>query len=117
MSDSLELELVRKAITCGVTGCCEWDDKAARRIRGDSLLLGFTPEGIKRRLCELVASCGEVIQQVPETRPEYSDRRFYYKVILPVDEFQHGLFVEIVIDDDDPDLPAVRLVNAHEQKR
>ena len=57
------------------------------------------------------------MQQVPETRPDYSDRRFYYKAVLPVSEFRHGLFVEIVLDDDDAELPAVRLVNAHEQKR
>ena len=24
-----ELRLVEKAITCGTTGCCEWDEKAA----------------------------------------------------------------------------------------
>jgi hypothetical protein len=54
---------------------------------------------------------------VEETRPEYEDRPFYYKAIIPVPEFRHGLFVEIVLDDDDPDLPTVRLVNAHEQKR
>jgi hypothetical protein len=117
MGDPAELDLVRRTVTCRVTGCCEWDDRAARRVRADADLQGFTPEGIKDLLYDFVAHQGGEIHQVEETRPEYSDRPFYYKAIVPVAEFRHGLFVEIVLDDDDPDLPAVRLVNAHEQKR
>src|SRR5437868_291649 len=108
MSDAAELALVIQAIKCGVTGCCEWDDRATRRILADQDLQAFTPDGIRALLQEFVANKGS-IQQVPETRPEYSDRRFYYKAVLSVPEFRHGLFVEIVVDDDDPELPAVRL--------
>ena len=117
MSDPAELALVVTAITCRVTGSCEWDDRAARRVRTDPDLKDFTPDGIKALLEEFVANHGGKLQQVVETRPEYSDRRFYYKAIIPVPEFKSGLFVEIVLDDDDPELPAVRLVNAHEQTR
>src|SRR6266540_5763532 len=41
--------------------------------------------------------------------------RFYYKVILSVPGLIHGLFVELVLTDDDKDLPSVMIVNAHEQ--
>jgi hypothetical protein len=42
-------------------------------------------------------------------------RDYWYKVIIPVpDLLAKGLFMELF--DDDPDLPEVRLVNAHEQK-
>jgi hypothetical protein len=108
--------LVVQAITCGVGGCCEWDEKAARRTRSDPSLQGLTPEGVKEELTEYVRAGGEVIQ-VEEKRREYSDRAFYYKVILPVNGLRHGLFIEIVLDDDDPELPAVRIVNCHEQTR
>ena len=59
---------------------------------------------------------GAVIQ-VEESRPEYDDRSFYYKAIIPVEGLPHGLFVEIILDDDDPELPSVRIVNAHKQTR
>jgi hypothetical protein len=117
MGDPTELALVYLAIRCGVTGCCEWDDKAAKRIRTDPDLLGLTPAEIERLLHEYVIVHDGQVQQVEETRPEYSDRRFYYKVIIPITEFRRGLFVEIVLDDDDPELPCERIVNAHEQKR
>ena len=54
------------------------------------------------------------MRQVAEKRPEYQDRPFYYKVVLPLADLPRGLFVEIVLDDEDPDLPVVRIVNAHE---
>jgi len=39
----------------------------------------------------------------------------YYKVIIPVDDFRHGVFVEIrLTGDDDPEYPEVTLFNAHE---
>ena len=50
-----------------------------------------------------------------EKRPEYDDRRFYYRAIIPVVGLPRGLFVEIILDDDDAELPCVRIVNAHEQ--
>lgn len=114
--DPAEHALVVSAITCGVTGCCEWDDKGARRFRSSPPLPGLTPEGAKDELVNHVNKGGDVVQ-VDETRPEYNDRPFYYKVIVPVAGLRHGLFIEIVLDDDDPDLPAVRIVNCHEQTR
>jgi hypothetical protein len=70
---------------------------------------------VRDELVEYVAAGGAVIQVV-EKRPEYSDRRFYYKVIVPMVGLPRGLFVEIVLDDDDPDVPSVLLVSAHEQR-
>jgi hypothetical protein len=79
-------------------------------------LPGLTPEGIRTLLIDFVAGGGEV-RQVEETREEYRHARFYYKVIVPLDGLRHGLFVEVVLDDDDPKLPSVRIVNTHEQRR
>ena len=116
MDDPEELELVRRAIISRITGDCEWDERAARRVR-DSLGPGLTPEVIKELLQDFVRKGGEV-HQVPETREEYArDRRDYYKVIIPVWKFKHGLFVEIILSDDDPENPAVQIVNAHGAKK
>ena len=96
--DPVEHGLVVKAIVCGIGGCCEWDDKAARRFRLAPPLAGLAPEWVKDALAEYVRS-GGIVVQVAESRPEYNDRPFYYKVILPVDGLRRGLFIEIVIDD------------------
>lgn len=69
-------------------------------------------------LCEYVAAHGGEVKQVVEKRDEYRrERRFYYKLILPVEAFLHGLFVELVLADDDDELPSVLIVNAHEQRK
>lgn len=115
--DPLELELVQRALALShVTGCCEWDEKAARRFRSQPPLPGLTPEGVQDLLYDFVGR-GGLISQVKEKRADYQDRPFYYKAVVPVEGFLHGLFVELVLDDEDPELPAVRIVNAHEQKR
>jgi hypothetical protein len=113
-----ELELVRRAIleAVTITGCCEWHGQVLDRIRHDRYLRGLTPESIRKAFIQFVGA-GGVIQQVPENRPEYNDRAYYYKAILPLPEFKHGLFVEIVLAQADPELPGVLLVNAHEQNR
>src|SRR5437762_979400 len=99
-----ELALVRRAIICGVTNCCEWDDKAVEKVRTDPSLGGLLPEKIRELLVSFVAD-GGMIKQVKETRG--FDREFYYKVIVPVGQFKHGLFVELELDDDDPELPTI----------
>ena len=117
--DLHELQLVELAIALGRTtgGCCEWQDRAVRRIRAQPPLRGFTPEGIKQLLCEFVARQQGAVEQVVENRDEYRDRRFYYKVVVPIPEFVRGLFIELVLIDDDPEYPVVSIVNAHEQGR
>jgi hypothetical protein len=114
-----ELALVCKAIALGETtgGCCEWNEKAARRIRERPPCEGLTPEGVRQLLIEFVVRQGGKVIQVKERRAEHPDRQFYYKAIVPVASFVHGLFVELVVTDDDDDYPSVAIVNAHEQTR
>ena len=114
--DPAELKLVRRAISLDVRGCCEWDEAAARRLESHPPLAGLTPEGIKTLLHEFVVKGGELVQ-VEEKRPEYQDRPFYYKAIIPITGFRHGLFVEVVLIDEDSEYPVVHIVNAHEQSR
>src|SRR5262249_10569549 len=99
-----------------VVGCCEWQEKAARLFRSDPPLSGLTPEGVRDELIDFVGNGGDVLQ-VTETRAERNDRPFYYKVILPVHGLRRGLFVEMILIDDDPDVPSVEIVSCHEQGR
>jgi hypothetical protein len=118
MSDPSDLELVYRAILSRCTGDCEWDDKAARIARSNPDLSGLTPEGISELLRDHVAASGRnIIDRRPEIRPEWNDREYWYRVIVPVEQFTHGLFVEIILVNDDPEAPAVQIVSAHEQRK
>ena len=114
MHDLRQLALLLKALQSGLSNCVEWDEKAARRVRGDPDLYGLTPTAIKKELLDFVG--GGEVRQVKETRERWKDLYdFYYKAIIPLDGFPHGLFVEIRLSDDDEDYPEVLLVNAHVQ--
>ena len=119
MSDAGELALAEDAVRHGfqVTGCCEWDEEAADRVRSDSSLQGLTPEYIRDRLCQFMATGGGRLQQVRESRPEYSHRTYWYKAIFPEPGFKHGLFVELELTETDPQHPGATIFNAHPQRR
>ena len=109
--------LVVKALKSGLGGCVEWDHEVVDRIRRELLAVRLSPPRIIAALIKFAKS-GGTVRQVKEQRVERQDRReYYYKVILPLpDVFKKGLFIEMELSDDDPDYPAVLLVNAHEQK-
>lgn len=115
MENPDDVELVRKAILSTTTGDCEWKDATARRVRADPSLGGLTPEGITILLRNHVAAGGPIDRRT-ETRAEYP-QDCWYRVIVPVDRFRHGLFVEIILVDEDPEMPAVQIVNVHEQRK
>ena len=116
MNDPEELALAIKAILSGLTGCCEWNDRESRRLRSDDSLKGLTPAYLKQRLIKFVRD-GGVLHQVPETRPEYSHRTYYYKAIILEPDFPKGIFLELELSDKDPEVPCVVLLNAHSQIR
>lgn len=118
MTPEEELELVKKAILLGrsVRGCCEWHDRAIRRVERDRDLEALTADEIRRLTIEFVVA-GGTIRQVKEQRPEYNGYEFYYKLIIPVSELSHDLFVELRLFDPDSDVPTVLMVNAHPQQK
>ena len=116
MSNPAQLALAEAAIASGVTGCYEWDDREAERIRGDPQLCGLTPEYIRQRLYVFISN-GNHLKQVRERRSRYSHREYYYKAILPEPGAKDGLFVELELTDSDPDLPCVTIFNAHPQSK
>jgi hypothetical protein len=122
MGDSEEeLTLVIKCLQEGISNCIIWHEKGARLVREDDELRELTPEFIRREVIRHVRvqnNPAAVVRQIRERRSGWEDRyRFYYKVILPVDGFKHGVFVEMRLTDDDPEIPVVTLVRAHTQKR
>src|SRR5262245_52824525 len=110
--DQAELDLVILAIRSHQTsGCCEWEEREARRVRQQGLPIpNLTPDGVRRLLIDYVVNRNGVIEQREEKRSQYGHREFWYRAVIPVPELPRGLFVEIVMDDPDPDCPAVLIV-------
>lgn len=115
MPDQDDVELVRKAILSRTTGDCEWSDSADRKRRSDPSLSGFTTKGITTLLRDHIAQGGSIDRRT-ERRSEYP-QDCWYRIIVPVEQFKHGLFVEIILVDEDPDAPSVQIVSVHEQRR
>jgi hypothetical protein len=116
MSNAAELALVRKAIESGLGGCVEWEVRVMDRVAADLARHGLTLLDVRAKLISHVRAGGD-LSQVKEERTLWSAyREYWYKAIIPVECLKNGLFVEIMLNDDDPDLPEVLLVNAHEQQ-
>jgi hypothetical protein len=119
MAPSARLDLVHKAICSGILGHIQWQDSAARRVRNDPDLEGFTPEGIRAELRQFVLD-GHSLDVRQETRAEYleenPDDPCWYRAIIPVSGLPKGLFVEVKLVDDDSEEPWVEIVSAHRQR-
>jgi len=116
MMDPNAHRLVVQALTCTLSNCVEWvTDREANRVRLDPANQGLGPEEIKSLLRDYVRAHGEsCIEQLREARENWRNRRAYwYRVIVPVMGFPHGLFVEMELLDADPDVPVVAILNAH----
>lgn len=108
--------LVVQALSCTLSNCVEWvNEKTANRVRSDPANQGLRPGEIIRLLREFVrASDPACVEQKREEREEWKDRRnYWYRVLVPAAGFPHGLFIELELLDDDPDVPVVVLLNAH----
>ena len=111
------IDLVITAARSRYTGDFEWiDDKVALRVTSDRQSEGFTAVEIKRLAQAWIRGGGPVFC-ADEQREGWRDERDYYYwiVIEGIDEFPRGLFVELVLTDDDEAEPIVSLVNAHPQ--
>jgi hypothetical protein len=118
MPQPARLDLVHKAICAGILGHIQWKDSAAKLVRDSHELEGLTPEGIRGLLRQFVLD-GHELTARQETREEFlaqnPDDPFWYRAIIPRPGFARGLFVEVVLVDDDTEEPWVEVVNCHRQ--
>ena len=114
--DPAKLTLVRLAISMAKTrGCCEWNDREISRVRAQPPAAGLSPEAIKRLLHEHVLAGGDVVQVKEEREGWRGECDYWYKAIIPIEGLSHGLFIEVIMVDPDPECPSVEIVNAHPQ--
>lgn len=116
MPDPDDVELVRRAILSHATGNCRWKESVEERVRSDRSMMGLTPEAITALLRDYIGR-GSRIDRRADPHPEGHSQDYWFRVIVPVEGFTHGLFVRIVLVDDDPEAPAVRIVSVHEQRK
>jgi hypothetical protein len=111
-------DLVHKAICAGIFGNIEWQSAAYQRVRRDPDMQGLTPEAIRHLLREHVKD-GNALEIREETREEKRledpENPYWYRAVIPVAAFSHGLFVEVILLDHDEEEPFVQIVNAHPQ--
>lgn len=113
MEDPEEHALVVKALTEGLSNCVEWKTKSAELLLEQ---YDLNPGYVRRETIRHVrAQKGSAVEQRNEIRGEFrADHRFWYRVILPLEGYPRGFFVEMILTrDDDPDFPVVTLVSAH----
>lgn len=109
-------QLVVQALTCTLSNCVEWiNDKEASRVQSDPTNQGLSPEEIKELVRAYVRLRGpSCVEQLREDRENWRHiREYWYRVIVPIKGFPRGLFVELELIDEDPEVPVVVLLNAH----
>jgi len=115
MANPEEQALVVKALLEGLSNAVEWNARAADRITSAG---EFTPDHVRRRLIEHVRRYGgDCVRQRRERRERWRDHfdYVYEVVIVPYEDLKRGLYVEMRLVDDDPDVPEVEIVNTHPQ--
>lgn len=109
-----QLDLVHRAIAAGIFGNIEWKESAAQLVRNSPEMNGLMPDAIRARLRDFVVNGGQLDVRA-ETRPEYfdPDDPFWYRALIPIEDYPRPLFIEVRILDDDADEPFVKIVSAH----
>jgi hypothetical protein len=92
-----------------------FQDKAARTVRDDPAMKNFTPNGIRRLLHEFVKVHKHLLDEHENTEQYREEHPFWYRAVVPVPDFPHGLFVKVLLVDEDEDEPFVENVSAHPQ--
>jgi hypothetical protein len=72
---------------------------------------GYTTRALGHEMFRFVEA-GGVIDQVRETRPEWSERRFHFDFRIPL--AGRLIYIETILVDDDPEDPTIHVVSIHE---
>lgn len=110
LTDPALLAMFRHALSeWNCSGYITWK-RIAREWVEDNLE-GFTTRAVGEELFRFFDAGGEV-DQVRETRPEWSEQRFHYDFRLEIGG--RRLYIETILVDDDPDDPTIHVVSIHD---
>ncbi len=91
------------------TGYITWKSVAHEWVEKN--LEGLTTRALGEEMSRHVGAGGE-IDEVKESRPEWSDRQFHYDFRIPIEG--RLLYIETILIEDDPDDPIVHVVSIHD---
>lgn len=92
---------------CG--GYITWKRVAREWVEGN--LEGYTTRAIGEEMFRYFAA-GGIIDQVRETRPEWTEHRFHYDFRVPI--AGRLIYIETLLIDHDPTDPTIHVVSIHE---
>ena len=91
------------------TGYITWKPIARQWLEQN--LEGCTTRSVSAEMLRFLAAGGE-INQVPETRPQWSEHQFHYDFRMDIDG--RPLYIETILVEDDPDDPTIHIVSIHD---
>jgi hypothetical protein len=91
------------------TGYITWKGIARQWVEEN--LEGFTTRAVGEEMFRHFQGGGE-IDQVRETRPEWSGQRFHYDFRVPMGD--RLIYIETILVEDDPDDPTIHVVSIHD---
>jgi hypothetical protein len=110
LTDPTVFAKIRHALSeWNCTGYITW--KSVARAWVEKNLTGFTTRAIDEELFRYVEA-GGVVDQVRETRAEWSEYRFHYDFRIPIAGKQ--FYVETILVEVDPNDPTIHVVSIHE---
>ena len=110
LSDPLILDKIRHALSeWNCTGYITW--KSVARAWVEANLEGMTTRAIGEDLFRYVEAGGP-IDQVRESRPEWSEQRFHYDFRIPI--AGRLVYIETILVEDDPEDPTIHVVSIHD---
>jgi hypothetical protein len=109
LTDATILAMFRYALMeWGCAGYITWKPVAREWVERN--LDGYTTRAVGEEMFRFFQS-GGIIDQVRETRPEWSEYRFHYDFRLPI--AGQMIYIETVLIDRDPTDPTIHVVSIH----
>ena len=91
------------------TGYVTWKPIARQWLEQN--MEGMTTRSVSEEMFHFFAAGGE-IDQVRETRPQWSEHRFHYDFRMEIGG--RLLYIETILVEDDPDDPTIYVVSIHD---
>ncbi|HOW18591.1 MAG TPA: hypothetical protein PLC79_06105 [Phycisphaerae bacterium] len=111
LTDPERLRHYRQALrSWECTGYVVWSSQAAEWVRAN--LEGLTTKGVARLMWEYVEAGGE-IDEVRETRPEWSEHEYHYDLRFEIDDRRVYIETRLLMEAD-PEDSTIHVVNAHD---
>lgn len=92
-----------------------WKSQAEELVRDDPKMKRFPPEAVRRMLHQHILNGGIVTERREGRKDDDKEDRVWYRAVLQAESFPRGLFVEMLLRDEDKDDVYVIIVSAHEQ--